>query len=83
MIHVRMPHGKGNAMQAAQYLLSQHDHAGKPRSVAPDVLDGDPVMVATIANQNSQGAQIRLRLFVLPRRRVAHHRTAERDHARL
>ena len=51
MIHVRMPHGKGDAMQAAQYLLSQHDHAGKPRSVAPDVLDGDPVMVATIANQ--------------------------------
>ncbi|MBI1625921.1 relaxase family protein [Comamonas suwonensis] len=46
-----MPHGKGDAMQAAQYLLSQHDHAGKPRSVAPDVLDGDPVMVATIANQ--------------------------------
>jgi len=51
MIHVRMPYGKGDAMQAAQYLLSQHDHAGKPRSVAPDVLDGDPVMVATIANQ--------------------------------
>ena len=51
MIHVRMPHGKGDAMQAAQYLLSQHDHAGKPRSVAPDVLDGDPVMVATSANQ--------------------------------
>lgn len=54
MIHVRMPHGKGDAMQAAQYLLSQHDHAGKPRSVVPDVLDGDPVMVATIANQTQR-----------------------------
>jgi hypothetical protein len=51
MIHVRMPHGKGDAMQAAQYLLSEHDHAGKVRSVKPEILDGDPVMVATIANQ--------------------------------
>lgn len=51
MIHVRMPHGKGDAMRAAQYLLSGTDHAGKPRSVAPDVLDGDPLMVAAIANE--------------------------------
>lgn len=51
MIHVRMPHGKGDAMQAAQYLLSQHDHTGKPRPVAPEILDGDPLMVASIANQ--------------------------------
>jgi hypothetical protein len=51
MIHVRMPHGKGDAMQASQYLLSGHDHAGKPRNVTPEILDGDPVMVAYIANQ--------------------------------
>ncbi|WP_197339870.1 relaxase/mobilization nuclease domain-containing protein [Ralstonia solanacearum] len=51
MIHVRMPHGKGDAMQAARYLLSEKDHAGKPRRVAPEILDGDPLMVASIANQ--------------------------------
>ncbi len=51
MIHVRMPHGKGDAMQAARYLLSEKDHAGKPRRVAPEILEGDPLMVASIANQ--------------------------------
>lgn len=51
MIHVRMPHGKGDAMQAARYLLSEKDHAGKPRRVTPEILDGDPLMVASIANQ--------------------------------
>ncbi|CAJ2901424.1 hypothetical protein [Burkholderia pseudomallei] len=51
MIHVRMPHSKGDAMQAARYLLSEKDHAGKPRRVAPEILEGDPLMVASIANQ--------------------------------
>ncbi|MGA3772092.1 hypothetical protein BLA34_13630 [Ralstonia solanacearum] len=51
MIHVRMPYGKGDAMQAARYLLSEKDHAGKPRHVVPEILDGDPLMVASIANQ--------------------------------
>ncbi|MGA4049815.1 hypothetical protein ACI2TP_19590 [Ralstonia nicotianae] len=51
MIHVRMSHGKGDAMQAACYLLSEKDHAGKPRRIAPEILDGDPLMVASIANQ--------------------------------
>jgi hypothetical protein len=38
-------------MQAARYLLSEKDHAGKPRRVAPEILDGDPLMVVRIANQ--------------------------------
>ncbi|SFD62986.1 relaxase/mobilization nuclease domain-containing protein [Paracidovorax konjaci] len=51
MIHVRMPHGQGNALQAARYLMSNQDHAGKTRSVPPVVLDGDPLLVAALANQ--------------------------------
>lgn len=51
MIHVRMPHGQGNALQAARYLMSEQDHAGKTRSVPPVVLDGDPLLVAALANQ--------------------------------
>ncbi len=51
MIHVRMPHGQGNALQAARYLMSEQDHAGKTRSVCPVVLDGDPLLVAALANQ--------------------------------
>ena len=51
MIHVRMPHGQGNALQAARYLMSEQDHAGKTRSAPPVVLDGDPLLVAALANQ--------------------------------
>ncbi len=51
MIHVRMPHGQGNALSAARYLMSEQDHAGKTRSVRPVVLDGDPLLVAALANQ--------------------------------
>ena len=51
MIHVRMPHGQGNALQAARYLMSEQDHAGKTRRVCPVVLDGDPLLVAALANQ--------------------------------
>ena len=51
MIHVRMPHGQGNALHAARYLMSEQDHAGKTRRVCPVVLDGDPLLVAALANQ--------------------------------
>ncbi len=46
-----MPHGQGNALSAARYLMSEQDHAGKTRSVPPVVLDGAPLLVAALANQ--------------------------------
>ena len=49
-----MAQGKNNAQKAANYLLSKKDHSGKTRSVEPEVLDGDPHMVAEIANNTTR-----------------------------
>ena len=54
MLHVRMKHGKGDPQKAANYLLSDKDHTGKLRSVAPEILDGDPNNVAKIANMTTR-----------------------------
>lgn len=54
MLHVRMKHGKGNPQKAADYLLSDKDHTGKPRSVMPEILDGDPNNVAKIASMTTR-----------------------------
>ncbi len=54
MLHVRMKHGKGDPQKAANYLLSDKDHTGKLRSVAPEILDGDPNNVAKIANMTNR-----------------------------
>ena len=54
MIHLQMAQGKNNAQKAANYLLSKKDHSGKTRSVEPEVLDGDPHMVAEIANNTTR-----------------------------
>ena len=44
------PTGKGGAESAVKYLLSDTDHAGKKRSVMPEVLFGDPNTFTEIAN---------------------------------
>ncbi|WP_156970658.1 hypothetical protein [Andreprevotia chitinilytica] len=49
-----MKHGKGAPQKAADYLLSDKDHTGKPRSVMPEILDGDPNNVAKIANMTTR-----------------------------
>lgn len=54
MLHVRMKHGKGDPQKAANYLLSDKDHTGKLRSVAPEILEGDPNNVAKIANMTTR-----------------------------
>ena len=54
MLHIRMKHGKGDPQKAANYLLSDKDHTGKLRSVAPEILEGDPNNVAKIANMTSR-----------------------------
>lgn len=54
MIHLQMAQGKNNAQKAANYLLSEKDHSGKTRSVKPEILDGDPHMVADIANNTAR-----------------------------
>lgn len=54
MLHVRMKHGKGDPQKAANYLLSDKDHTGKFRSVAPEILEGDPNNVAKIANMTTR-----------------------------
>lgn len=54
MIHLQMPHSKNNAKRAADYLLSDKDHSGKTRKVKPEILDGDPQMVAEIANNTTR-----------------------------
>lgn len=54
MLHLQMPHSKNNAQKAANYLLSDKDHSGKTRKVKPEILDGDPHMVADIANNTTR-----------------------------
>ncbi|WP_413458994.1 hypothetical protein [Herbaspirillum huttiense] len=54
MLHIRMKHGKGDPQKAADYLLSDKDHTGKPRSVIPEILDGDPNNVAKIASMTTR-----------------------------
>jgi len=49
-----MKHGKGDPQKAANYLLSDKDHTGKLRSVAPEILEGDPNNVAKIANMTTR-----------------------------
>lgn len=44
------PTGKGGAESAVRYLLSDTDHAGKKRSVMPEILFGDPDTFTAIAN---------------------------------
>lgn len=44
------PTGKGGAESAVRYLLSDTDHAGKKRSVMPEILSGDPDTFTAIAN---------------------------------
>ncbi len=44
------PTGKGGAKSAVEYLLSDTDHAKKQRSVMPELLCGDPLTFAEIAN---------------------------------
>lgn len=54
MIHLQMPHSKNNAKKAANYLLSDKDHSGKIRNIKPEILNGDPHMVADIANNTTR-----------------------------
>lgn len=44
------PTGKGGSDSAVRYLLSDTDHAGKKRSVMPEILSGDPDTFTAIAN---------------------------------
>lgn len=44
------PTGKGGSESAVRYLLSETDHAGKKRSVMPEILFGDPDTFTAIAN---------------------------------
>ena len=44
------PTGKGGSESAVRYLLSDTDHAGKKRSVMPEILSGDPDTFTAIAN---------------------------------
>lgn len=44
------PTGKGGSESAVRYLLSDTDHAGKKRSVMPEILFGDPDTFTAIAN---------------------------------
>lgn len=44
------PTGKGGSESAVRYLLSDTDHAGKKRSVMPEILFGDPDTFTVIAN---------------------------------
>ncbi|WP_175789421.1 hypothetical protein [Burkholderia cenocepacia] len=44
------PTGKGGSESAVRYLLSDTDHAGKKRSVMPEMLFGDPDTFTAIAN---------------------------------
>ncbi|MDE2076712.1 MAG: relaxase/mobilization nuclease domain-containing protein, partial [Burkholderiales bacterium] len=54
MINLQMPQGKNNAKKAAAYLLSDTDHTGKTRAVKPEILDGDPHLVAEISNNTTR-----------------------------
>ena len=44
------PTGKGGSESAVRYLLSDTDHAGKKRSVMPEISFGDPETFTAIAN---------------------------------
>ncbi len=44
------PTGKGGSESAVRYLLSDTDHAGKKRTVMPEILFGDPDTFTAIAN---------------------------------
>lgn len=44
------PTGKGGSESAVRYLLNDTDHAGKKRSVMPEILFGDPDTFTAIAN---------------------------------
>ncbi|WP_321902439.1 relaxase/mobilization nuclease domain-containing protein [Paraburkholderia tropica] len=42
IVNIFNRHAKASAKGPVQYLLSEHDHTGKKRTVAPVVLEGDP-----------------------------------------
>lgn len=48
------PTGKGGVESAVNYLLSDVDHEGKKRAIAPEILFGDPDTFTTIANATSR-----------------------------
>jgi len=48
------PTGKGGSESAVRYLLSDTDHAGKKRSVLPEILSGDPNTFTAIANATNR-----------------------------
>ncbi|HDR9128369.1 TPA: relaxase/mobilization nuclease domain-containing protein [Burkholderia vietnamiensis] len=44
IVNIFNRHAKASAKGPVQYLLSEHDHTGKKRSVPPVVLEGDPAI---------------------------------------
>lgn len=44
IVNIFNRHAKATAKGPVQYLLSEHDHTGKKRSVPPVVLEGDPAI---------------------------------------
>lgn len=48
------PTGTGSTQSAVDYLLSDNDHEGKPRSVLPEIVYGDPQSLVAIADNTSR-----------------------------
>ena len=55
------PCRRGSARAAADYLLGERDTAGKTRGPRPEILHGDPAVVAAVADSLEFKAQVHLR----------------------